>query len=53
MTKQQLLQKLKDEEETILIELLDLKSEDIVDAFLDRIAERYEYIYAQYEGTEE
>ena len=43
------MKKLRNTEETLLIELLDLTADDIVDAFLDRISERYEYIHAQYE----
>jgi hypothetical protein len=50
MNQLQLIQKLRDEEETILVELLNLTSTEIVDAFLDRIKERYDYICAQYES---
>jgi hypothetical protein len=50
MNKQQILKLLRDEEETILVDLLNLTSTEIVDAFLDRIEERYEYIYSQYES---
>lgn len=49
MTKAQLILKLRNEEETLLIDLLNLTSTEIVDAFLDRIEERYEYLYGQYE----
>jgi hypothetical protein len=49
MTKQELLLKLRNTEETLLIELLDLTSDQIVDAFLDRIMERYNYIHDKYE----
>jgi ribosome assembly protein YihI (activator of Der GTPase) len=53
MTKNELISKLRDEEETLLIDLLNLTSTEIVDAFLDRIDERYEYLYGQYEEDEE
>jgi len=35
----QLLKWLKEQEETLLLELLQLKSEDLVDAFIDKIIE--------------
>jgi len=40
----ELLEKLKQLDEVLLLELLDLKSEELVDAFLDKIAEREAYI---------
>lgn len=51
MTKTQLILKLRNEEETLLVDLLNLTSTEIVDAFLDRIDERYEYLLNQYEDT--
>jgi hypothetical protein len=53
MTKTELILKLRNEEETLLIDLLNLTSTEIVDAFLDRIDERYEYLYGQYTTEEE
>ena len=56
MSRSLLIQKLKQLEETLLLELLDIKSEDIVDAFLDKIEERIDYLYGQLseeENTEE
>lgn len=53
MTLEHLIQQLRNEEETILLELLDIKSDDLVDAFLDKIEENFKYLNAQYEGTEE
>lgn len=47
MTKQELLERLRNTEETLLVELLGLKSNDIVDRYLDVIEERYEYLYNQ------
>lgn len=53
MTLVQLLQKLRNTEETIVLELLDLKSDDLVDAFYDRVAERYSYIADMFEDDED
>lgn len=53
MNKDQLLQKLRNIDEVLLLELLDVKSDDLVDAFYDKIVERYSYIEAQLENTEE
>lgn len=47
MNKADLFEKLKKLEETLLIELLDITSEDIVDAFLDKINERLDYLHGQ------
>lgn len=44
MDKAELLEQLKQIDEVLLLELLELTSEDIVDAFLDRIIERETYI---------
>jgi hypothetical protein len=44
MNHAELLEKLKKLDEVLLLELLELTSEDVVDAFLDRIAERETYI---------
>jgi hypothetical protein len=49
MTKLELILKLRNEEETLLVDLLNLTSTEIVDAFMDRIEERYEYLYGQYD----
>ena len=49
MTKTELILKLRNEEETLLIDLLNLTSTEIVDAFLDRVDERLGYLYKQYE----
>ena len=53
MTKQQLLEKLRNTEETFLLELLDVKADELVDAFLDKVDERYGYIEKQFQDTEE
>lgn len=52
MTKQELLEKLRAEEETLLLELLNISSDEIVDAFLHKVEERYKYISQQYEDQE-
>lgn len=49
MNKSDLLDKLRRTEETILLELLDITSEELVDAFLDKIDERIEFIDRQLE----
>ena len=49
MSKQELLEKLRLEEETILLDLLNVTSEELVDAFMEKIIDRYEYIHGQYE----
>jgi hypothetical protein len=52
MNKLELLNKLRTTEETALIDLLGLTSDDIVDAFLDRIEEQEEYLQDQLEDRE-
>lgn len=47
-TLQELISLLRNEEETILLELLNITSDDLVDAFLDKIDERFDYIERQY-----
>lgn len=44
-----LLQKLKQLDETLLMELLEINSEDLVDAFLDKIRDKENWLYAQLE----
>lgn len=45
----ELVELLKREEETILMELLEINSEELVDAFIDKIKENQERIYRHYE----
>lgn len=52
MDKAELLEKLRKLDEVLLLELLDVKSEDIIDAFLDKIEEREIYIRNELEGFE-
>ena len=47
MDKQELLSKLKTIDEVLLVELLELTSEEIVDAFYDKIEEKEQYIWSQ------
>lgn len=48
-SKLELLQKLKKLDEVLLMELLEITSEELVDAFLDKIDDKLSYIYAQLE----
>lgn len=48
-----LIQSLKRLDETALIDLLSLTSEEIVDAFLDKIYDKQEYLYSQLQDKEE
>ncbi len=52
MDKNTLIEKLRDLEETLLVELLELTSTDIVDRFLDIVEEKYDYIHDQLQDTE-
>lgn len=52
MNKQQLLTRLREVDEVLLLELLDLTSNDLVDAFYDRILERQGYIENQLDESE-
>lgn len=47
MSRFELIEILRHTEETILLELLDISSEELVDAFLDKIHERIDYLYEQ------
>ncbi len=49
MNKQELIERLRKTEETLLLELLDISSEELIDAFLDKIDERLEYLVRQLE----
>ncbi len=49
MTKQQILDLLRDEDPDTLLELLELSTEEILDAFYDKIEERLDYLRKQYE----
>lgn len=49
----ELTEKLKQTEETILLELLDVSSEELVDRFSDLIEEKYEQLVEQFEVEEE
>ena len=52
LTFEELKEKLKREEETILLEVLDIRSEDLVEAFEHRIEARYEILLEEYEEEE-
>lgn len=49
----ELLERLKREEETALLELLDLRSEDLVERFSDIIESKYDEIVSEYEDEAE
>jgi len=49
ITQYELEERLIREDETVLLELLDLNSEDIVNAFKDKIEERFFYIVKELE----
>lgn len=49
MNKADLLEKLRELDEVLLLELLEITSTDIVDCFLDKIYEREEYILHELE----
>ena len=53
MDKIGLLNKLRRLDEVSLMELLELTSDDLVDAFLDKIDERISFIYEQVGAEEE
>lgn len=47
MNKIELIDKLKHTDEVLLLELLEISSEELVDAFLEKINERIEFIYKE------
>jgi len=47
MNKIELLDELKKLDEITLLELLEITSEDLVDAFLEKINDKIEYLYSQ------
>ena len=46
-------EKLEREEETILLEILNIESHEIVERFQDKVEERYEDLREEYEETED
>jgi hypothetical protein len=52
MTKQELLQRLRNEDEVVLLEILQLTSDDIVDKFLDNIEDDTDRLLSLYEEEE-
>jgi nucleoid DNA-binding protein len=47
VNKLELINKLKQTDEVLLLELLEISSEELVDAFLEKINERIEFIYKE------
>ena len=51
MSKSELITLLKTYDELLLLELLEISSEEIIDAFLDKIEDKLDYIYSQIDET--
>ena len=49
ITYNELLDRLKQEEETLLVEVLEIRSEDIVNRFEDFISNKLDYLIEEYE----
>lgn len=52
MSKQELLEKLKQVDEVLLLELLEIHSDELVDMFLDKIEDKLPYLYDQFPEKE-
>lgn len=50
MTKTELIEQLKKEDEWTVLELLEINSEELVDAFLEKITENLDRVYRYYES---
>lgn len=50
MTKTEIIEQLKREDEWTLLELLDINSEELVDAFLDKVEEHLDRVYRHYDA---
>ena len=44
MDKSEVIEKLRHIDEVTILELLDIETDDLIDAFLDKIDERFDYI---------
>jgi hypothetical protein len=53
LTFDELLEKLKQEEETLLVEILEIQSTDIVNRFEDFISNKYDYLLEEYDDLVE
>ncbi|MFI3218030.1 MAG: hypothetical protein QX189_02790 [Methylococcales bacterium] len=53
LTFDELLEKLKQEEETLLVEILEIQSVDIVNRFEDFISNKYDYLLEEYDDLVE
>lgn len=49
MTTQELIERLRLYDEVTVMELLDIHTDELIDAFLDKIKERYNYIHDKIE----
>jgi hypothetical protein len=52
ITLRELIDKLKREDEILLLEVLHLRSEDLVEAFIDRIEERFDELALEFDDTD-
>ena len=52
MNKQELIERLRDLDEVLLVELLGVNSTDIVDAFLDKIEDNIDYLRKEIQDEE-
>ena len=53
LTFDELLEKLKQEEETLLVEILEIQSAEIVNRFEDFISNKYDYLLEEYDDLAE
>jgi hypothetical protein len=49
LNKHQIVDLLRDEDPDVVLELLEISTEELIDAFYDKIDERIEYLRKQYE----
>lgn len=53
MNKVELIEKLKQMDEITVLELLEINSSDLIDAFVDKVDDKADYIRGQLEDTEQ
>lgn len=51
ITLPELVEKLKREDEVLLLELLDLRSEDLIERFIDKIEERFDVLASEFDDS--
>lgn len=52
ITLRELIEKLKREEETSLMEILDIHSDELVERFIDKVEEKFEKLSLEYDDSE-